>query len=664
MDLDRSRIDYLVETLNHASAAYYGGKEEIMSNFEWDALFDELVELEEKTGFVRNDSPTHQTSSSPDTDEEIGMEEPHEYPALSLAKTKKIGELQQWAGDRDIWLSWKLDGVTLVVTYDNGLPVKILSRGNGRIGKNLNHLIGSVKGIPDRIQYMGHLVVRGEATISYDDFERINDELSEDGNEYANPRNLVAGTISLDKSNVAVVKDRAVTFNAFTLVHLDSPLVSWGARLDFLDKLGFITVERERTEAEKLPSAIERWTQKVESNKMRIPVDGLVINYDDTDYAATGSVTGHHATRAGLAYKWADVSATTTLKEIEWSCSVSTITPVAIFDPVFLEGTTVSRASLCNISELKRLGIGENGKTVIEIIKANKIIPKCVRVIKKEGAYSVPSECPVCHAPTEQVQNSKSGTITLRCTNSECPAKHLKRFVRFVSKEGMDIDGLSTERLKVFINKGFLEVFSDIYRLHAHRNEIIELDGFGGKSCENLLAAIEASKHTTPAKFIYSLSIPLIGIDAATKIINTLGSAAFYARVEQGASFEDVDGIGAEKSNAIQTWFRSASNRTVYEALKEILEIEEAEPAAAGGRCSGLSFVVTGEVSGPFKNRDALKKYVQQEGGTVKGSVSAKTDYLINNNINSNSGKNQDAKKYGIKIISVDEFIRLFGQPQ
>ncbi|MBQ1410190.1 MAG: NAD-dependent DNA ligase LigA [Oscillospiraceae bacterium] len=658
---ETQRIDYLVETLNNASAAYYGGKEEIMSNFEWDALFDELAELESRTGYIRDDSPTQSTSSSQKTDAESGTEEPHEFPALSLAKTKKIEELQQWAGDRDIWLSWKLDGITLVVTYDNGVPVKILSRGDGRVGKNLNHLIGFIKGIPNCIQYKGHMVVRGEATISYDDFERINEELADGETEYANPRNLVSGTISLDKNNASVIKNRSVTFNAFTLVYVDFPLISWGERLDFLDQQGFITVEREHTNASKLPSAIKRWTLTVENKKMPIPVDGLVINYDDTDYASTGSVTGHHATRGGLAYKWADTSATTTLKEIEWSCSVSTITPVAIFDPVMLEGTTVTRASLCNISELDRLGIGENGKTVIEIIKANKIIPKCVRVIQKEGKYTVPSHCPVCHAPTEQVQNGKSGTITLKCTNTQCPAKHLKRFARFVSKEGMDIDGLSTERLKSFINKGFLERFSDIYQLHEHQNEIIQMEGFGDKSCENLLSAIEAKKHTSPVKFIYSLSIPLIGIDAATKIINTLGSSEFEKRVESGGSFEDIDGIGIERSNAIQNWFRDPINKREYDKLKEILDIEKIEQSFVGGRCNGLSFVITGEVTGPFKNRNEIKNYIQQEGGAVKGSVSKKTDYLINNDINSTSEKNEAAKKLGVKIISVDEFIRLFG---
>ncbi len=663
MDNYAARIDYLIKTLNKASDAYYGGKEEIMSNFEWDALFDELADLESKTGIIRSDSPTQSTSSSIRTDEEFGTDEPHEFPALSLAKTKKIKELQDWAGNRDIWLSWKLDGVTLVVTYDNGIPVKILSRGNGRVGKNLNHLIGYIKGIPNRISYLGHMVVRGEATISYDDFERINEDLADDGNEFANPRNLVSGTISLDKANVSIVRDRCVTFNAFTLVHLDTPIISWGKRLDYLDEQGFITVDRERTNANALPSVIKSWTHKVESNRMRIPVDGLVINYDDTEYAATGSVTGHHATRAGLAYKWADVSATTTLRDIDWSCSASTITPVAIFDPISLEGTTVSRASLCNISELDRLGIGENGKTVIEIIKANKIIPKCVGVIKKEGAYTVPSQCPVCHAPTEQVQNTKSGTITLKCTNRECPAKHLKRFERFVSKEGMDIDGLSTERLKAFINKGYLEVFSDIYRLNEHKNEIIQMDGFGDKSCENLLTAIDASKHTTLGRFFYALSIPLIGVDAATKIINTLGSSALYKRIDCGESFEDIAGIGAEKSNAIVNWFSNPSNKIVYDKLKEILDIEKVEPIVVGGRCSGLSFVVTGEVTRPFKNRNALKKYVQQEGGAVKSSVSPKTDYLINNDINSTSEKNEAAKKYAVKIISVDEFVLMFGQP-
>lgn len=659
MDRKRERIDYLVETLNRASDAYYGGEEEIMSNFEWDALFDELGALEVETGYVRDDSPTQRTSDSDTADE--AEEEPHEYPALSLAKTKKIDELAEWAGDRPIWVSWKLDGITLVATYDNGELVKILSRGNGVVGKRLNHLIGAILGMPVSIAYTGHLVVRGEATISYPDFDRINDTLPDGAPVYANPRNLVSGTISLDAENLDVVRERRVTFNAFTLVHLDEPLRSWGERLALLDSLGFTTVEREAASADTLPDVISRWTERVDSGDMKIPVDGLVINYDDTDYAATGSVTGHHATRAGLAFKWEDVSAKTMLDHIEWSCASSTITPVAVFDPVQLEGTTVSRASMCNISELMRLGIGDNGKTELEVIKANKIIPKVIRVVRKEGDFTVPAECPVCGAPTEKRLNEKSNTVTLHCTNPECPAKQLKRFTRFVSKAGMDIDGLSIETLKDFVNMGFIKDFADIYTLNAHREEIVNMEGMGVRSCDKLLAAIETSRSTTLPKLLHALCIPNIGGDTASKIIRAIGTQSFYKRVESGEGFTDVDGIGTEKSNSIVEWFSAPENRSVYDRLLEILTIADEEPVNnADGACAGLTFVITGSVN-HFPNRGAFKAYVQSEGGSVADSVSSKTNYLVNNDIESTSGKNKKAKSLNIPIISEDEFLERFG---
>ena len=429
----------------------------------------------------------------------------------------------------------------------------------------------------------------------------------------------------------------------------------------FLDELGFTTVEREATDAAALPDAIARWTDKVETGAMDIPVDGLVICYDDTDYAATGSVTGHHATRAGFAFKWQDVSAITTLDHVAWSCAASTITPVAVFDPVQLEGTTVSRASLCNISEMERLGIGEDRRTTLEVIKANKIIPKCVAVKAAEGRFAIPDECPVCHAKTEIHISENSGIRSLRCTNPACPAKHLKRFVRFVSKQGMDIDGLSIRTLLVFINLGYVSRFEDLYHLADHADEIRALDGFGDKSCENLLKAIEKSRKVHPVHFLFALCIPLIGLDAGKKIFTRLGYTGFLERLYGEQGFEDVDGIGPERSNAIVAWYRDPGHRATFAALRKELTIENVAPRVTeGGRCAGLTFVITGEVH-HFANRDAFKAYVEQEGGSVTGSVSKKTAYLVNNDRESASAKNTKAKALHIPILSEEDFLAKFG---
>ena len=354
-DLERQRMEEMIRRLNEASEAYYGGRDEIMSNFEWDALFDELTRLEEETGIVLPDSPTQKVNTAGE-DNIAGEKEAHEFPALSLAKTKKIEDLQDWAGDRPVWLSWKLDGLTLVLTYDGGRLTRILTRGNGSVGTNITFMKTALRGFPLEVADLGHLVVRGEATISYPDFEKLNATISDPAERFANPRNLASGTLALDAKRLDEVRQRNVTFNAFTLVYTEKEIVSWGERMDYLDRLGFTTVDRELTDAKKLPETVEKWTGRVESGEMQIPVDGLVISYDDTEYAATGSVTGHHATRAGFAFKWQDEVAKTTLREVEWSCGATVITPIAIFDPVQLEGTTVSRASLCNISEMDRLG--------------------------------------------------------------------------------------------------------------------------------------------------------------------------------------------------------------------------------------------------------------------------------------------------------------------
>lgn len=653
MEAKKQRIEQLVEQLNKASAAYYNGQDEIMSNYEWDAMFDELVTLEKETGYIMAESPTQNAGFEEDGS---GEKEAHEYPALSLAKTKQISELQDWAGKRPIWLSWKLDGLTLVLTYDGGKLTKILTRGNGTIGTNITFLKGAISGFPQKIKYKGHLVVRGEAAISYTDFALINDMIEDDDEKYANPRNLASGTLNLDDPEE--VKNRHVKFHAFTLVHLDEEMRSWGERMQFLENLGFNVVDREATDAGKLPEAIARWTKKVENGQMDVPVDGLVICYDDTDYAASGSVTGHHATRAGFAFKWQDESVETKLDYIEWSCAVSTISPVAVFEPVQIEGTTVSRASLCNLSEIERLGIGK--ECTLEVIKANKIIPKCIAVKDAVGEVEIPTECPVCHAPTEIRISKNSGTKTLHCTNPDCTAKNVKKFTRFVSKSGMDIDGLSIQTMLKFINEGYIHEFADIYHLKAHFDVISQMEGFGEKSVNNMDKSIEKSRNVHPVNFIFALCIPLIGTDAGKKIVGSIGFDAFLKRMEHQEGFEDIDGIGAERSNSILAWYAKESNRMSLVHLLEELSIEHVEPKdTSEGTCVGMTFVITGDVH-HYKNRDEFKAYVESQGGKVAGSVSGKTSYLVNNDVESNSSKNRKAKDLGIPIISEDEFVAQF----
>ena len=650
----KKRCEELVKKLNEASKAYYGGQEEVMSNYEWDAMFDELASLEAKTGYILPDSPTQNTG----IEENNGDREPHEFPALSLAKTKKVSDLQKWAEDKPVWLSWKLDGLTLVLTYDKGKLSKIVTRGNGTVGTNITYLKNVIAGFPLKIDYQGHMVVRGEATISYTDFALLNDTIEDDDEKYANPRNLASGTLALDDPEK--VKERHVHFNAFTLVYLDEPMKSWGERMDLLEREGFTVIDREAVTAESLPEAISRWTAKVESGEMDIPVDGLVICYDDTDYAATGSVTGHHATRAGYAFKWQDVSAKSKLSYVEWSCAASTISPVAVFEPVLLEGTTVSRASLCNISEMERLGIGKS--CTLEVIKANKIIPKCIGVTEAEGEFEIPKICPVCGAPTEIRISEKSKTKTLHCTNPDCSAKHVKKFTRFVSKSGMDIDGLSIQTMLRFMNEGFISDFADIYHLSEHAAVIRNLDGFGEKSCDNMMRAIEKSRRVHPVNFIYALCIPMFGLDAGKKIVGAIGFDGFLKRLKNGTGFEDIEGIGPEKSGSAMDWYANPKNQQSLDALLKEIVIEKVDlRPETGGKCEGLTFVITGDVH-HFKNRDEFKAYVEKTGGKVTGSVTSKTNYLVNNDVNSTSSKNRKAKELSVPIISEDEFVERFGR--
>ena len=658
------RMEQLVRELNEASDAYYNGRGERMTDYEWDARFDELKRLEQETGTTLPDSPTQKVSE----DSITGQKEEHEFAALSLAKTKQAAELVKWAEGLPIWISWKLDGLTLVVTYDDGRLTKVVTRGNGHIGTNITHLAKAINGIPQQIAYQGHTVIRGEAVISYDDFEKF---LMESGEDYANPRNLASGSLTL--KDVEEVKQRHIQWIPFTLVHIDDEILSWGDRMAWLEQQGFQTVEHERVEhpgIDAVENVINAFTEKVTSKQNPYPVDGLVICYDDTEYAQTGSVTGHHATKAGLAFKWQDEAADTVLQEIEWSCAASTISPVAIFRPVELEGTTVKRASLCNISECERLGIGTKG-TEISVIKANKIIPKVIKVIRTEGTLEIPHECPVCHAKTEIRISEASGTKTLHCTNPECPAKQLKKFARFVSKEGMNIDGISEQTLAKFINLGWVSEYADIYDLRSHIRDLANMEGFGEKSASNIMRSIDRSANVEAHRLLYALNIPLCGLDVCKRLLSAYPLDELVAETvketgdlfepyrEASSVFAHVNGIGPEKSASFVNWFRDDHNRQRYQRLREKIQVSQVANEPSGSLCEGLTFVVTGDVH-HYKNRNELKAYIESQGGKVASAVSGSTSFLINNDVTSTSGKNQKAHQLGIPIISEDEFMERF----
>ncbi len=644
----------LVEELNRASDAYYNGRGELMTDYEWDAKFDQLKQLESQSGVVLPDSPTHRVSA----DTTVGKKEEHEFSALSLAKTKQPADLVKWAEGRPIWMSWKLDGLTLVVTYDEGQLTKVVTRGDGHIGTNITHLAQAINGIPATIHATGHVVVRGEAVISYEDFDRFNLESDE---EYANPRNLASGSLTLkDPREVA---QRHIRWIPFTLVHTDEEIPTWGARMDWLKKAGLGAVDHERIDdptLEHMEAAIERWTEKVTKRENPYPVDGLVIVYDDAEYAATGSVTGHHATRAGYAFKWADESASTELDHVEWSCAASTISPVAVFRPVELEGTTVKRASLCNISECERLGMGGKG-TQLEVIKANKIIPKIIKITESIGVLEIPKTCPVCDAPAHIIE-SESGTKTLHCSNPDCTAKQLKKFTRFVSKDGLDIDGISEQTVSTFINEGWIKEYADFYHLKDFAHQIITLEGFGRKSVHNLLESIEKSRQTDARHFLFALNIPLCGGDVCKRLLgryhlNQLIETARTSLFDD--EFASIDGIGPEKSARFIEWFHNDKNfERVTHLLKE-LTIQEEEKGETGTKCEGQTFVITGDVH-HYKNRNELKAYIESQGGKVTGSVSKSTTYLINNDAESQSTKNKKAHQLGIAIITEEQFMQQF----
>ncbi len=652
----------MVTQLNQAADAYYNGLGELMTDHEWDALFDRLKAMEDETGIVLPDSPTNQVSA----DNLAGKKETHEFAALSLAKTKSVTEVSKWAEGRPIWLSWKLDGLTLVVTYDKGKLSKVVTRGDGHIGTNITHLAPGIIGVPSEINYSGHLVIRGEAVISYADFEAF---LAQSNEEFANPRNLASGSLSLkDTGEIKAVDElrrRRLRWIPFTLVHADTLFSSWGDQMDWLAAIGFNCVEHERVDTPtetNLQVIIDRWTKKVIDKICPYPVDGLVVAYDDVAYAKTGSVTGHHATRAGLAFKWQDETAATKLELIEWSCAVASISPIAVFSPVALEGTTVKRALLCNISECERLGIGGSG-TKLSVIKANKIIPKVVSVTQKVGELKTPDVCPVCGF-LASVRETESGTRTLLCTNAQCPARELRKFMRFVSKDGMDIDGLAGQTLARFVDKGWIKTVADIYRLGEHKNDIALMDGFLEQSAENITASVEAARKREATRFLVALSIPLCGGDVAKRLLRSASSVrelfdkAVNAQTEN--IFADIDGIGEVRSAAFVQWCKAPANQALVEDLLGQVTLTMPVTVPTGGACAGLTFVITGDVH-HWPNRAALKAYIEGAGGKVAGSVSKATSFLINNDVTSTSGKNKKAQELGIPVISEDDFRERFG---
>lgn len=646
-----SRIKELIEILNKASKAYYQSDKEIMTNFEYDALYDELSELEKETGMIYSNSPTvnvgYQVIS--ELPKEI-----HKSPMLSLDKTKEVSALEAFLKDKDGVLSWKLDGLTVVLTYNNGELVKAVTRGNGEVGEVVTNNARMFENIPLKISYTGELTIRGEALISYDDFEKINKEL-DDELKYKNPRNLCAGSVR--QLNNQITKERKVRFYAFTLVSANGVSFenSLMKQFDFLEAQGFDVVYHELVNAENVADAVKSFAKKIE--KFELPSDGLVLIYDDIAYGDSLGRTAKFP-RNGIAFKWKDELAVTKLLDIEWSTSrTGLINPIAIFEPVLLEGTTVSRASVHNVSILKafKLGIGDE----LEVYKANMIIPQIASNLTMTGNITIPDKCPVCGEKTEIKMTND--VETLYCTNPECPAKKIKKYAHFVSRDAMNIDGMSEETLEKFLDKGFIKEYADLFKLDRYEDIIVNMPGFGRKSYDNIITAVNKSRKVVLPKLIHSLGIANIGL-ANAKIL----CRDFDYDTEKliNASMEDIVGIygmGEVIAKSFREYFDNTQNRQAFENLLNEIEIERNEAAAENNFVAGKTFVITGSVTN-YSNRNELKEEIEGMGGKVTGSVTSKTDYLINNDITSNSSKNKKAKELGVKIITEEDYIQLKNQ--
>lgn len=644
----KKRQKELTEKLNAASRAYYQEAREILSNYEYDALYDELAALEKETGTVLAGSPTAHVGY------EVLSELPkerHESPMLSLDKTKDRDALAAWIGEHRTLLSWKLDGLTIVLTYRNGGLFKAVTRGNGEVGEVITNNARVFKNVPLRIPFQGELVLRGEAVIGYHEFERINEEIPEADAKYKNPRNLCSGSVR--QLNNEITAKRNVHFFAFALVRAEGMDFENSREKQFLwlKEQGFDVVEYKVVTGATLSENMDWFAEHIEKNEY--PSDGLVALYDDIAY---GEALGRTAKfpRNSMAFKWADEIRETTLKEIEWSPSrTGLINPVAIFEPVELEGTTVSRASVHNISIMRglELGVGDT----IEVYKANMIIPQIAENKTRSGVRDIPEVCPVCGGVTEI--RKTNDVESLYCTNPECQAKKIKSFTLFVSRDALNIEGLSEASLEKFIGRGFIHEFADIFKLSAHKAEIVEMEGFGEKSYENLMTGIERARTTTLARVIYSLGIPNIGLSGAKLICRQFEDEVEQVLAADEEALAAIDGIGAVIAGSFAEYFRDAEKRERFERLLSRLTLVK-EEVSGEQDLKGKVFVVTGSLT-HFANRNELKDQIEKRGGKVTGSVTGKTDYLINNDTTSSSSKNKKAKELGIPIIPEEDFLKL-----
>lgn len=649
---DADRIRQLVSLLREAGLAYYQESREIMSNFEYDRLYDELVELEKRTGLILTGSPTQNVgyevvSSLP--------KERHEKPMLSLNKTKSVEELQKWLGDQEGILSWKMDGLTIVLTYDNGALEKAVTRGNGEIGEVITGNAKVFANLPLNISYQGQLILRGEAVIRYTDFEKINAQMEDVDAKYKNPRNLCSGSVR--QLNSEITARRNVRFYAFSLVKADEVDFKNSRKEQFawLRSQGFETVEYKEVTAETLPEKVQEFSRAVAANDT--PSDGLVLLFDDISYGQSLGRTAKFP-RDSIAFKWADEIQETTLSYIEWSASrTGLINPVAVFEPVELEGTTVSRASVHNISIMESLDLGAGDK--ITVYKANMIIPQIADNLTRSGVRDIPAECPVCGGTTEirQVNDVKS----LYCTNPDCQAKKIKRFTLFASRDALNIGGLSEATLEKFIGVGFIHEYADIFHLDDHEQEIVTMEGFGQKSFDNLMAAIKKASETTLPRLVYSLGVAGIGLANARMLCRHFKYDFDAMRNAQKEELVAVDGIGEVLADAWISYFADEKHRDIVDRLLKEVTIEKDETEEGGegaAKFEGMTFVVTGSVE-HFKNRKELQAVIEKQGGRVTGSVTSKTAYLINNDTASSSSKNKKARELGIPILSEEDFLKL-----
>jgi len=644
----KKRIKELVEILNKAAKSYYVDAVEIMPNIEYDKLYDELLELEKETNVVLSNSPTQNVGY------EIAGELPkkaHESPMLSLDKTKSVEDLREWLGENKALLSWKMDGLTIVLTYRDGELAEAVTRGNGTIGEVITNNAKNFQNIPLKIEFKGELILRGEAIIKYSDFKRINDAIEDATAKYKNPRNLCSGSVR--QLNPAVTKSRMVYCNIFNVVKADGIDFenSKAKQFEWAKNEGFDVVEYKFTDSKSIADDIAEFESKIESND--IPSDGLVLLLDDI---ALGERLGSTSKfpRNAMAFKWSDERQVTKLKYIEWSPSrTGLINPVAVFEPVELEGTTVSRASLHNVSifEDLMLGVGDE----ISVYKANMIIPQVYENLTKSNTEKVPDTCPACgsHASIKQDNESK----VLLCTNPDCQIKHIKQYALMASRDALNIDGLSESTLEKFLSKGFIKNDSDIFKLDRYKDEIVNMEGFGKRSYEKLMAALEEAKHTNVARFLYSLGINGIGSANAKMIAKYFDNDIDKIITAGKDDLLEIEGIGEVLANSIVEFFKDSKNIENVKSLREVL-IFEAEESAGSDSFAGKVFVITGSLE-HFTNRNELKELIEKNGGKVSGSVSSKTNFLINNDTASNSSKNKKAKELGVEIISEEDFLKL-----